>query len=817
MIRNKTLMGCLLLSGLALATPENQHLKWKKLDFAVQAHGPTCTLQPRGLSATNAAIQQQFEGSLRPAQIADLDGDGWPEILLTWQMDDSHQGAAVYSVNNGKSLSQVSFAPDSELGTFAFKGQQLIHTDLNTIETHYRLKNGEASKKLVADKFKPSMLDFGLPRGFSTQKMLPKVDPKSDFANYSSGVWLKRSHLTPELLQISAITVVSKSVGSQVQTVLEDARKRSPQATKGTPLQQVGDFYASGMDAKRLQELGASPIKAELEKLSEVDSPAKFALACCHWSELLNEPIYDSLLVSPDLSDRSHYTLYLTDGLLGMSTENYTQPAFAKLRSAYVEKIQSILELYGIPSQEAQAQAKAYLETETRLAGKKLTPAQRRDPNNAFRKMSWEQAVAAYPALDLPGQVTALKLGKPAEVWVLGPDGVAERNAIVAEGNWKLLRDHLRVAVLLKASPYFGPDFDAIGYKYTKVLYGDVKDTPRPQKLASVTANTLGHPLSQLYVARYFPAERRKSVEGMLNRIRREFRRRIERNQWLQPETRKQALEKFDAIEISVGYPDEWIDYSSVDVRRDDFLGNVFRINRYLFARSMGRMGKPVKVDRFSAPGQTLPIDVNAAYSSDSNKVEIAAAILQPPFYDPNQDMAVNLGTLGAVIGHELTHGFDSSGRLYDAKGNVRDWWTAADAKHFEQENQKLIDQANQFKILPGLGLNGPLESGENLADAGGLSLGFSALQTYLKEHPEERKPRQGLTPEQRYFLAWAQLWSEKSRDQIIRQLNLTDSHPPGSYRQSQAARHEAGFFKTFGIKPGDPLWMDESKRINVW
>lgn len=817
MNRIHTLLGCLLLSGAAIATPYSKTLLWKKLSFTIQTQDRHFVLQPRGLGATNAAIRQEFVGAVNSAQIGDLDGDGWPEILVTWQPEPDHQGAAIYSVNAGKSLSQVSFAPASGLGTFALQGKVLVHKDLNSVETHYRLRKGEASKQMVADRTQPCSLDFGLPRTFSVQKMNRKASPARDFADYSSGIWNQKAHLTPELLQISSGVVLTKVVGSQVQTVLEDARVRSPQATKGAPLQQVGDFYAAGMDAERLRQLGASPIKPELDKLAEVDSPAKFARACSDWAAALDEPIFDCLLVSPDMRDRSRYSLFLADGNLGLTTENYSGPEFAPLRQAYLEKIQSLLELYGLSRAEAQTQARAYLETEIRLAGKKLTPAQRRDPNKAFRELSWDEAVAAYPALDLPAQLAYHKLDKPARVWVLGPDGLAERNALVAEGNWKQLREHLRIAVLLKASAYLGPDFEAILYKFSVALYGQVSVPSRPEQLAYVTAQTIGHPLSRLYVARYFPAERRKSVEDLLRRVRHEFRQRIVNNPWLQPDTRKQALEKLDAVEISVGYPEEWIDHSSIEVRRDDYLGNIFRINRFLFARGLAQMGKPVKVDHFASAGSTLPVDINAAYSSDSNKIEIPAAFLQPPYYDPNQDMAVNMGTLGAVMGHEMTHGFDSSGRLYDAKGNVRDWWTPADAQHFEQENQKLVDQANGFEILPGLHLNGPLESGENLADVGGVALGYAALQTYLREHPEERKLRDGLTPEQRYFVAWSQLWAEKTVDQAVRQLNLSDGHPPGRYRQSQAARHEPGFFKAFGIKAADPLWMEEAKRVHVW
>lgn len=378
------------------------------------------------------------------------------------------------------------------------------------------------------------------------------------------------------------------------------------------------------------------------------------------------------------------------------------------------------------------------------------------------------------------------------------------------------MRNNLRINALTQCAGFMGPKFEEVNLTFIESLYGKLKRPARPLMMVAAAPRVLGHPLARLYVARYFPPDRRKSVEEMLRRVRAEFRHRIETNPWVQPETRKEALTKLDAMEVSVGYPDQWIDYSSVDIRPDDYLGNCLRVRQFLFQRDLARWGKPVSRDQFCSPGQTLPTDINAAYSA-SNKIEIPAAILQPPFYDPKGDIGANMGSLGATIGHEFTHGFDSSGRLYDAKGNVRDWWAAPDVKRFDQENQKLVDQANGFEFRPKLFLNGPLESGENMADVGGLSLAYAALQGYLKDHPQERKLRDGFTPEQRFFMSWAQLWAEKGTDSMFRQNIANDGHPPGLYRQSQPARHEAGFYKAFGIKPTDPLWLDEKKRTRVW
>ena len=306
-------------------------------------------------------------------------------------------------------------------------------------------------------------------------------------------------------------------------------------------------------------------------------------------------------------------------------------------------------------------------------------------------------------------------------------------------------------------------------------------------------------------------------MEELVGQVRSEFRDRLERNTWLSEETRRCAMAKLDAARIGVGYPAEWIDTSSVDVRRDDYLGNVLRLNEFLARRDLVRLGGPVKEDGFSIAGSTLPIDMNAVYQSDKNGIEIPAAFLQPPFYDPKADAAVNMCAMGAVIGHEITHGFDSQGRLYDAQGNVRNWWTDADAERFVAEAKKLVRQADAHEVLPGLHANGALAVGENLADAGGLAVAYAALQRRLATRPGERASIDGLSPDQRCFLAWGQLWAEKTNEGALRQGTATDPHPPGNYRGYAAAQHQKAFYGSFGIVDGDPMWLTEKDRIRIW
>jgi predicted metalloendopeptidase len=379
------------------------------------------------------------------------------------------------------------------------------------------------------------------------------------------------------------------------------------------------------------------------------------------------------------------------------------------------------------------------------------------------------------------------------------------------------IRAHLRWELLRRFVPSLPPPFIEASFAFSRTLYGPLDIPAREKFVAQEMAARLGHPLSQLYVEKHFDAAKKKAAEDLVLRIRSQFRARLVANPWLTAETRRYALEKLDALTIVVGHPEVWIDHSKVEIRRDDYLGNALRINAFRARRDLARLGKPVAEDLFADPAATLPIVINAAYEPSRNGIEIPAAFLQPPIYDPKADAAVNVCALGAVIGHEITHGFDSQGRLYDAVGNVRDWWAPEDAKRFEAQTAKLVAQADAFEVLPGLRANGALAVGENLADVGGVSLAHAVLAAHLRERSKENVEIDGLGPSQRCFLAWAQIWADKSNEAWLRQITATDPHPPGPYRARAAAQHDPAFYEAFGIREGDPMWLAPENRVSIW
>ncbi|MBD2450730.1 M13 family metallopeptidase [Nostoc sp. FACHB-152] len=658
-----------------------------------------------------------------------------------------------------------------------------------------------------------------LPLGFSIEKMDTTVDPKKDFHRFAAGKWLDAAKIPPDQLSISGIALLAVQVSQQLEQITQQSVAQSTKAAKGSPLQQVGDLYASGMDVKQLESLGVSPLKPLFDRVQAIDSPQQLTKTLAQLQIKLNKPIIVQVGISPDPQNNKINTIALIGGTLGLpSQEDYLSPNRDAIRKAYLDYVTEALAIAGSSPAEATSAAKKILEIETRIASKQLTPAEFRDPNRRMKKMSFAQLQSLLSNLDMKLYFQELKLPTTGNVVVVDPGSLVEINQILKEYPLNDIKTYLRWGLLNQNIAYLTPAFEKPLLAFKKVYYGkEFEFQSRSKRVTALISEKYGHPLSQLYVKKHFSPEAKKQVEGIIQQIKTLFRARLEANKWLTDATRKSALEKIDRVVIKVGYPEKWIDYSSVDIRRDDFFGNVIRTNEFLSRRDLSRFGKPVTNDEFDVPNSTLPIVVNAAYDSTVNGIEIPAAFLQPPFFDPKGDAAVNFCSMGAVIGHEITHGFDSQGRLYNAQGNLQNWWTDQDAAKFVAQTDKLVKQADAFEVLPGVRLNGKLTVGENLADVGGVSLAYQALEQYLQKNPQANQKINGYTPQQRCFIAWSQLWATKVNEGALRQNTATDGHPVGAYRGIAPLQHEDGFFKAFDIKPGDPMWRDEKDRVKIW
>jgi predicted metalloendopeptidase len=660
--------------------------------------------------------------------------------------------------------------------------------------------------------------NFGFPLAFDPSKMDTSVDPRQDFARYAAGRWLDVATIPGDSPYVSGIVLMTKRVERQVNDLLADAASRSSAAGKGTPLQQVGDVYTGGMDVERLGKLGAVPLMPEWERIAKIDGPKSLASAFARLELITNMPVVIGASVGTDLEDPTRYSVVVADGDLPLpALEHYLAPELAPVREAYLKVIADSLALAGVPPAEAKVRAAKVLQMETRIAGKKLTPVQKRDVRAAVTRMPYTELKAALPHTDLDTLFTALGLPTSGDVLVADIGAIRERDAMLGAYPLEDTKAYLQWEALRLTSAYLTPKFIDVQADLTRALTGQTDAPKRQLVVAQAISGGLGHALGQLYVARYFPAQSRKDAEEVVGNVRAQFRKRLEQNEWLTASTRAYAIEKLDKMNIVVGYPEKWIDTSTVDIRRDDYFGNMLRLNEFASRRALARLGKPVSEDAFADTKHTLPTVVNAAYSPDRNGIEIPAAFLQPPFYDPKADVAVNYCTLGAVIGHEITHGFDSMGRLFDANGALRDWWGPADGQAFIERSRNLVEQANAFEVLPGVRLNGELSSGENLADVGGVMLGYEALQAYLQAHPDENRKIDGFTPQQRCFLAWAQNWADKMHPDLLRTLAASDPHPPGRYRMIAPSRNLQGFYDAFSVRPGDAMWIDPAKRVDIW
>lgn len=661
--------------------------------------------------------------------------------------------------------------------------------------------------------------NFGLPLSFSTTRMIRDADPASDWARYANGRWIEVAEIPDDGLNISPFMILNRRVERDLSAILTDAASRSENAEKGTPLQQVGDFYASGMDVARIDALGAAPLDEVMNSLDPLDTPQGLGRAFARLSMAAGEPVMAEFAVGTDPDDRSRYAIYLGDADLTFTlTDMYLNPAYEAARKAYLDFVRDSLVIAGTPLEQAQSDAEKILAWEIRIAGAKLTPVEFADPRIRFVPTPMTEVRKLLSNVDLDaflaeyGATTA-----PDKVIVVQGKALAERNAMLAEMSAEDVMLFLRWGFLVQTSAFLTTEFLMPFAVLNQAIMGQSATPPRVSQVTKKLQSNFGHPLSQLYVERHFTAASKADVETLVGRIRGVFRDRLQSNSWLTAPTRDYAIEKLDKADILVGYPQEWIDYSGVDIRRDDYYGNNLRTNRYLQKRKWAKLGGPVQEDRFAVSGSTLPIDTNAAFNAPINGIEIPAAFLRPPFYDPDQDAVVNTCAIGAVIGHELTHGFDTKGRLYDAEGRLRDWWTEEDSGNFQARADILIAQASAFELLPGLTLNGELTVSENMADVGAINFALQALSEVLDEHPELRAEKDGLTPEQRCFLAWAQLWVNKSREGALRQSAGTDPHSDGNYRVIAPLQHADEFFAAFDIKAGDPLWIAPDKRARVW
>jgi endothelin-converting enzyme/putative endopeptidase len=652
------------------------------------------------------------------------------------------------------------------------------------------------------------------PGAFDISSLDRSVDPCTNFYEFACGGWRKANPIPADQTRWGRFNELAERNREDLHQILEKAK--DPTAARSPIEAKVGDYYAACMDEAGIEAKGLAPVQPLLDRAAAVDSKAAlFRLLGQHEAEAL--PALFRFGASPDMHDSRQTIANVGQGGLGLPDRDDYLNADAKSREKrekYVEHVARVLELGGASPEQTKADAAAVMKVETALAGVHLKRVEMRDPKNRDNPMTLEELQKLAPAFEWSEYLKAT--GAPAftRLNVSSKKYFAEGNAVVQETTLPEWKTYVRWRLLDSAAPYLGPAFVAEDFRFNRAyLQGAKEIEPRWKRCVQSTDRALGDALGQLYVEKTFGADGKARMAKMIEAITAALREDIETLDWMTPETKKKALAKLDAFDRrKVGYPDEWKDYSSVDVARDDFFGNARRARVFEVKRELARIDKPT--DR-TLWGMTPPT-VNAYYSSSNNEIVFPAGILQPPFFDRFVDDPVNYGAIGVVIGHEYTHGFDDQGSKFDASGNLENWWTDADRKAFEERTDCIAKQYDGYvpvkdPVNGDVHLNGRLTLGENTADNGGVRVAYAALQKALAGKP--RTKIDGFTPEQRFFLGFANVWCQNVTEAAARQLAQTDPHSSGEFRVIGSVSNSPEFATAFGCRAGQPMVRENACR----
>jgi putative endopeptidase len=638
------------------------------------------------------------------------------------------------------------------------------------------------------------------------------IDPCTDFYQFSCGGWIAKNPIPPDQASWSVYGKLTEENNQYLWGILEDAAKPSPSRT--AVQQKIGDYFASCMDESAIETLGAEPLKPLLRQIDALQS--KRALASFLATEQART--YGSGWLfgfgsNQDFGDATQVIAYLGAGGLGLPDRDYytkTDARSKELRDKYVRHVERMLMLAGESKTRAAADAKSVMALETALAKASLTRVERRNPYNQYHMVSRSKLAAMTPSFDWKTYLVANGLGDVKSINVAEPKFFAEVEKQLKNTPLSQWKAYLRWHAAHARAPYLSRKFVEEDFDfYRKTLRGVTAMPPRWKQCVRYVDRDLGEALGQEFVSRTFTAETKAKTVEMTNLIEKAMENEIKTLDWMTPTTKERALEKLHAIANKVGYPERWRDYSAVDIRRGDFAGNALRATEFESHRDIAKIGKPVDRGEW---GMTPPT-VNAYYNPQMNDINFPAGVLQPPLYDPKLDDAPNYGNTGSTIGHELTHGFDDEGRQFDAHGNLKDWWTPADAKAFEERVNCVRDQYAQYTIVDDIKINSKLTSGEDVADLGGTLLAYIAWKD-ATEH-ENLQPIDGFTPDQRFFIGFAQWACENQRPENLRANAITNPHSPGRYRINGIVSNLPQFQKAFNCGAGTP--MVREKACKIW
>ncbi|MCE9789107.1 M13 family metallopeptidase [Shewanella chilikensis] len=648
--------------------------------------------------------------------------------------------------------------------------------------------------------------------GIELENFDHQVRHQDDFYYSVNGKWLATTPIPADKSNYGAFSVLYEESQAALKQIIEEAAAK-PNKAEGSVEQKIGDFYAAYMDTTLADQLGIAPLKGQLADIAKTASHADVAALM---GKLLTDGsgIPFGFYVNNDAKNSSQYGVYLYQSGLTLPDRDYylkDDPKFVANREAMREYVRKLMSAAGYPHADAAAANVANIELF--IAQSQWSRVESRDANKAYNKMSLKELQQLMGGFDFDGFAKAAGLtGKTQDVIVRQPSYFEKLGAEFGKFPVSAWQDYLAFHLVDSYAGLLSQQFVDLHFDFhSKTLMGIQEQKPRWKRAVDGADQVIGELVGKEYVARHFQPEAKARMESMIKNLIKGFEVSIDELEWMTPETKKAAQEKLSKFTYKIGYPDKWKDYSNLEIKADDLVGNYQRYARFEYQDMLAKLGKPIDRSEWHMTPQT----VNAYYNPVMNEIVFPAAILQPPFFNMEADDAVNYGGIGAVIGHEISHGFDDQGAKYDGDGNLRNWWTDKDREEFQKRGAQLSAQYSQFEALPGKFVNGDLTLGENIGDLGGLTV---ALRSYhLSLNGKEAPVMDGLTGDQRFFVGWSQVWRRNYRDEELGRRLLTDPHSPSHYRAMGTPRNVEGFYKAFDLKPTDKMYLSEEDRVKIW
>ena len=648
--------------------------------------------------------------------------------------------------------------------------------------------------------------------GIDLQYVDSSVRPQDDAYQYLNGKWLRTFQLPPDKGAVGSFTAIEDGTEEQLRSIVESLDQATP-VDGDADARKLADLYASYMNEEQLEALGLKPLQAEFAAIDAAKDMNALPTLMAHMNAIGAGAPY-GLGINLDARNSTQYAVILFQGGLGMPDRDYYLKDDVKLKDARASYRAHIEKMLGMAGESKAAEhAAAILNLETSLAKIQWTRVEDRDPIKTYNKTAITELSALMPGYDWQRYVRSAGIeGKVDSVIIRQPSYFTGLGKMMTNTPLPVWKAYFKWRVLSAAAPYLSKAFVDERFAFTGgVLRGVPENQPRWKRGITLLDGSIGEALGKLYVAKYFPPQNKARMQALVQNLLEAYRRDIDTLDWMSAETKVGAQAKLAKMLPKIGYPDRWRDYSALKISRDDLHGNVVRANEFEYRRNLAKLGKPVDHGEWRMRPQT----VNASYNSTSNEITFPAAILQPPFFDATADDAVNYGGIGAVIGHEMSHGFDDQGSQFDADGNLHDWFTKADHEKFAEKTKALVAQYNAYEPVPDYHVNGALTLGENIGDNSGLAIAYKAYRISLAGH--EAAVIDGYTGDQRLYLGWVQVWRGKVREAETIQRIKADPHSPPAVRGTAPLRNQAGFYAAFGLKPGDKMYLPPDQRVNIW